>query len=126
MVAFVAALVVVLRRRPSVVVAMGGYACVPTALAAAVVGTPVVLVNVDAVPGAANRMVGRFARAAAVAFEGTALPRAVVTGAPVRGRHRGQRPSRRRGPVRGPGRTRAAPPTGWWWRRWVGHWDRNA
>jgi UDP-N-acetylglucosamine:LPS N-acetylglucosamine transferase len=83
--AFVAALVVVLRRRPSVVVAMGGYACVPTALAAAVVGTPVVLVNVDAVPGAANRVVGRFARAAAVAFEGTALPRAVVTGAPVRG-----------------------------------------
>jgi UDP-N-acetylglucosamine:LPS N-acetylglucosamine transferase len=29
-------------------------------------------------------MVGRFARAAAVAFDGTALPRAVVTGAPVR------------------------------------------
>jgi UDP-N-acetylglucosamine--N-acetylmuramyl-(pentapeptide) pyrophosphoryl-undecaprenol N-acetylglucosamine transferase len=83
-VAFVAAMVVVLRRRPSVVVAMGGYACVPTALAAAVLGTPVVLVNVDAVPGAANRVVGRFARAAAVAFEGTALPRAVVTGAPVR------------------------------------------
>lgn len=82
--AFVAALVVVIRRRPSVVVAMGGFACVPTAMAAAVVGIPVVLVNVDAVPGAANRLVGRFARAAAVAFEGTALPRAVVTGAPVR------------------------------------------
>ena len=28
--AFVAALVVVVRRRPAVVVAMGGYACVPT------------------------------------------------------------------------------------------------
>jgi UDP-N-acetylglucosamine:LPS N-acetylglucosamine transferase len=83
-VAFAAAVVIVLRRRPSVVVAMGGYACVPTALAAALVGIPVVLVNVDAVPGAANRLVGRFARAAAVAFEGTALPRAVVTGAPVR------------------------------------------
>ena len=82
--AFVAAVVLVVRRRPSVVVAMGGYACVPTALAAAVTGIPVVLVNVDAVPGAANRLVGRFARCAAVAFEGTALPRAVVTGAPVR------------------------------------------
>jgi len=82
--AFIAAVVVVVRRRPSVVVAMGGYASVPTALAAAVVGIPVVLVNVDAVPGAANRLVGRFARAAAVAFEGTPLPRAVVTGAPVR------------------------------------------
>ncbi len=40
--------------------------------------------NVDAVPGAANRLVGRFARAAAVAFDGTTLARAVVTGAPVR------------------------------------------
>jgi UDP-N-acetylglucosamine:LPS N-acetylglucosamine transferase len=67
-----------------VVVAMGGYGCVATALAAAVMGVPVVLVNVDAVPGAANRLVGRFARAAAVAFEGTGLARAVVTGAPVR------------------------------------------
>ncbi len=82
--AFVASLVIVARRRPSVVVAMGGYACVPTALAAAVTGVPVVLVNVDAVPGAANRLVGRFARCAAVAFDGTALPRSVVTGAPVR------------------------------------------
>jgi len=79
-----AALVIVARRRPAVVVAMGGYACVPTALAAAVLGVPVVLVNTDAVPGAANRLVGRFARAAAVAFEGTPLRRAVVTGAPVR------------------------------------------
>jgi UDP-N-acetylglucosamine--N-acetylmuramyl-(pentapeptide) pyrophosphoryl-undecaprenol N-acetylglucosamine transferase len=63
---------------------MGGYASVPTALAAAAVGVPVVLVNVDAVPGAANRLVGRVARAAAIAFEGTPLPRSVVTGAPVR------------------------------------------
>jgi UDP-N-acetylglucosamine:LPS N-acetylglucosamine transferase len=80
----VGAVVVVVRRRPSVVVAMGGYASVPVALAGALLGVPVVLVNVDAVPGAANRLVGRFARAAAVAFEGTALPRSVVTGAPVR------------------------------------------
>lgn len=75
---------IVLSRRPAVVVAMGGYASVPVALAAAVLRVPVVLVNVDAVPGAANRMVGRFAAAAAVAFPGTPLPRAVVTGAPVR------------------------------------------
>ena len=82
--AVLAALVVVARRRPAVVVAMGGYACLPTACAAALLRVPVVLVNVDAVPGAANRLVGRFARAAAVAFEGTPLARAVVTGAPVR------------------------------------------
>ena len=63
---------------------MGGYACVPAAIAAAVMRVPVVLVNLDAVPGGANRLVGRFAGATAVAFEGTPLPRAVVTGAPVR------------------------------------------
>ncbi len=82
--AWVMALALVRRRRPAVVVAMGGYGCVPVALAAVVLGVPVVLVNLDAVPGAASRLVGRFARAAAVAFEATPLPRAVVTGAPVR------------------------------------------
>lgn len=80
----VLALGVVARRRPEVVVAMGGYASVPVALAAVVLAVPVVLVNVDARPGAANRLVGRFAKAAAVAFPDTPLPRAVVTGAPVR------------------------------------------
>lgn len=83
-VAWLVALSVVARRRPAVVVAIGGYACVPPAFAAVVLGVPLVLVNVDAVPGAANRLVGRFAKASAVAFEGTSLPRAVVTGAPVR------------------------------------------
>jgi len=82
--AFVLALGLVARRRPAVVVAMGGYGCVPVALAALVLAVPVVLVNLDAVPGAASRLVGRFARAAAVAFPGTPLRRAVVTGAPVR------------------------------------------
>jgi len=73
--ALVMAVVLVRGRKPAVVVAMGGYGCV---------GVPVVLVNLDAVPGAASRLVGRFARASAVAFAGTPLPRAVVTGAPVR------------------------------------------
>jgi UDP-N-acetylglucosamine:LPS N-acetylglucosamine transferase len=71
-------------RRPAVVVAVGGYASVPPALAAAVLRVPVVVVNVDAVPGAANRLLGRISRACAVAFSGTPLPRAEVTGVPVR------------------------------------------
>jgi UDP-N-acetylglucosamine--N-acetylmuramyl-(pentapeptide) pyrophosphoryl-undecaprenol N-acetylglucosamine transferase len=45
---------------------------------------PVVVVEQNAVPGAANRLVARFAKASAVSFPGTALPRAVVTGNPVR------------------------------------------
>jgi undecaprenyldiphospho-muramoylpentapeptide beta-N-acetylglucosaminyltransferase len=77
------ALVLMARRRPAVVVAVGGYASVPTSLAAAAWRVPVVLVNVDAVPGAANRLIARFARVTAVAFAGTPLPRTVLTGAPV-------------------------------------------
>jgi len=75
---------VVLRARPRVVVSVGGYASLPASLAAVVLGVPLVLVNVDAVPGAANRLLGRFARASAVGWEGCPLPRAVVTGTPVR------------------------------------------
>ena len=75
---------VVHRSRPRVVVSVGGYASLSASLAAVVLGVPLVLVNVDAVPGAANRLFGRFARASAVGWEGTPLPRAVVTGTPVR------------------------------------------
>jgi UDP-N-acetylglucosamine:LPS N-acetylglucosamine transferase len=71
-------------RRPRVVVSVGGYAAVPGGVAAAVLRVPLVLVNVDAVPGLAHRVLGRFAAASAVAFPGTPLPGAVVTGAPVR------------------------------------------
>ncbi|HTZ08245.1 MAG TPA: glycosyltransferase [Acidimicrobiales bacterium] len=82
--ALAAAVVVVARRRPAVVVAMGGYASVACALAGAALRVPVVLVNVDVVPGAANRLVSKVASACAVGYPGTPLPRAVVTGVPVR------------------------------------------
>ncbi len=72
------------RARPRVVVAVGGYASLAGAVGALAHRVPLVLVNVDAVPGAANRLFGRFARASAVGWEGTPLPRAVVTGTPVR------------------------------------------
>jgi UDP-N-acetylglucosamine--N-acetylmuramyl-(pentapeptide) pyrophosphoryl-undecaprenol N-acetylglucosamine transferase len=75
---------VVARTRPRVVVSVGGYASLAASTAAVVLGVPLVLVNVDAVPGAANRLFGRFARASAVGWEGNPLPRAVVTGTPVR------------------------------------------
>lgn len=82
--AFVKAMVLMARRRPSVVLSVGGYASVPCALAAVVLRVPLVVAESNAVAGAANRLVGRFAKAAAVAFEGAGLPRAVVTGNPVR------------------------------------------
>ena len=62
---------VVARARPRVVVSVGGYASLAASLAAVVQRVPLVLVNVDAVPGAANRLFGRFARASATGWEGT-------------------------------------------------------
>jgi undecaprenyldiphospho-muramoylpentapeptide beta-N-acetylglucosaminyltransferase len=72
------------RLRPRIVVSVGGYASVPCALAAVLRRIPIVVAEQNAAPGAANRLVGRWAKACAVSFEGTPLPRAVVTGNPVR------------------------------------------
>ena len=79
-----ASIVSFLARRPRVAVVVGGYASFPAGVAALITRVPMVLVNTDAVPGAVNGLLGRFAAASAVAFPGTELPRAVVTGTPVR------------------------------------------
>ncbi|MBW3615670.1 MAG: UDP-N-acetylglucosamine--N-acetylmuramyl-(pentapeptide) pyrophosphoryl-undecaprenol N-acetylglucosamine transferase [Actinobacteria bacterium] len=83
-VGLVQAVVLLARLRPAVVVSMGGYASAPCALAAALYRIPLVLSEQNAVPTATHRLVGRFATASAVPFEGTPLPRPVVTGNPVR------------------------------------------
>jgi UDP-N-acetylglucosamine--N-acetylmuramyl-(pentapeptide) pyrophosphoryl-undecaprenol N-acetylglucosamine transferase len=72
-----------LTRRPRVVVIVGGYASFPAGLAAVLTRVPLVSMNTDAVPGAVNRLLGRFAAANAVAFAETDLPRTHVTGTPV-------------------------------------------
>lgn len=82
--AFGRAVLLVRRLRPRVVIAVGGYASVAVALAAILWRVPIVVAEQNVTPGAANRLVARFARAAAVSFPGTPLPRAVVTGNPVR------------------------------------------
>jgi UDP-N-acetylglucosamine--N-acetylmuramyl-(pentapeptide) pyrophosphoryl-undecaprenol N-acetylglucosamine transferase len=72
-----------LRRRPRVVVVVGGYASFPAGVAALCTRVPLVCMTTDSVPGAVNGLLGRFAAANAVAFAGTDLPRAHVTGTPV-------------------------------------------
>ncbi len=72
------------RDRPDVVVALGGYASVPAGVAAILTRTPIVVAEQNAVPGLANRLIGRFAKRCAVSFDRTDLPRAVWTGNPVR------------------------------------------
>jgi undecaprenyldiphospho-muramoylpentapeptide beta-N-acetylglucosaminyltransferase len=78
------ALGIVRHRRPQVVVALGGYASVAVGLAAVVWRIPLVVLEQNARAGAVNRLLGRRAVAAAVSFPGTDLPRAVVTGNPLR------------------------------------------
>ena len=73
-----------LGRRPRAVVIVGGYASFPAGVAAVVTRVPLVSMTTDAVPGAVNHLLGRFAAANAVAFAGTRLPRAHITGTPVR------------------------------------------
>lgn len=73
-----------LRRRPRVLVSVGGYASFPADLAAAVLGVPLVLVTIDAVPGLVHRLFATRAAANAVAFASTSMPRATVTGVAVR------------------------------------------
>jgi UDP-N-acetylglucosamine--N-acetylmuramyl-(pentapeptide) pyrophosphoryl-undecaprenol N-acetylglucosamine transferase len=72
------------RLRPRVVVSVGGYASLPAVIAARRLGVPIVAVSYDRRPGRATALTARFAAASAVAFPGSTLPRAVVTGAPVR------------------------------------------
>ncbi|MGQ0830154.1 MAG: undecaprenyldiphospho-muramoylpentapeptide beta-N-acetylglucosaminyltransferase [Microthrixaceae bacterium] len=84
LIAVARSILLVRRLRPAIVIAVGGYASVAVALAAALWRVPVVVAEQNAVPGAANRLIARFARVSAVSYPGTTLPRAVVTGNPVR------------------------------------------
>jgi undecaprenyldiphospho-muramoylpentapeptide beta-N-acetylglucosaminyltransferase len=88
------------RTRPSVVLAVGGFASAAVAVAAVLWRVPLVVADQNARAGAANRLVARFAKACAVPFPETDLPRTVVTGNPVRdevlavGAHRDQAAAR--------------------------------
>ncbi|MGH9394281.1 MAG: UDP-N-acetylglucosamine--N-acetylmuramyl-(pentapeptide) pyrophosphoryl-undecaprenol N-acetylglucosamine transferase, partial [Terriglobales bacterium] len=72
--------------RAGVVLGIGGYASGPVLAAAALLRVPIVLLEVNARTGLANRWAARWARVAAVNFPLTArdFPRSVVTGIPVR------------------------------------------
>ncbi|HSF98006.1 MAG TPA: undecaprenyldiphospho-muramoylpentapeptide beta-N-acetylglucosaminyltransferase [Ornithinibacter sp.] len=67
-----------------VVVGFGGYVSTPAYLAARRHGIPIVVHEQNARAGIANRLGARFAARVGVTFPGTALPRATVTGMPLR------------------------------------------
>jgi UDP-N-acetylglucosamine--N-acetylmuramyl-(pentapeptide) pyrophosphoryl-undecaprenol N-acetylglucosamine transferase len=70
--------------RPQVVVSVGGYASMPAVFAARKLDIPIVVVSYDLRPGRASTLASRHAAACAVAFPDSPLPRATLTGAPVR------------------------------------------
>lgn len=75
---------IVRRHRPAVVVVLGGYASFACGVGAVLARVPLVLLEQNKLAGAVNRLLRRFARASAVSFAGTDLPRATVTGNPLR------------------------------------------
>ncbi len=84
LVAFGRAFGLLRRYRPQVVLVLGGYASAPCVAAAALLRLPIVVTEQNARAGLSNRVAARFARACAVPFPDTDLPRSVVTGNPVR------------------------------------------
>jgi UDP-N-acetylglucosamine--N-acetylmuramyl-(pentapeptide) pyrophosphoryl-undecaprenol N-acetylglucosamine transferase len=71
------------------VVSVGGYAAMPTALAARTCGRPLFLVEPNAIPGRVNRLTARFAESVFVGFESTrqTMPKRTETvclGVPLR------------------------------------------
>lgn len=101
---------VISRRRPSVVVGVGGYSSGPVVAIAALRGIPTLLMEQNAAPGLTNRLLAPLVRAAAVAWDDSRRffgPKAFVSGNPVRqeffefrdGGHEGQ-PPRPAGSVR--------------------------
>ena len=75
------------RRRPDVVVGVGGYSSGPVLLLAALRRIPTLLMEQNTAPGFTNRVLARWVRAAAVSYDETLryFPEVgVVTGNPVR------------------------------------------
>jgi UDP-N-acetylglucosamine--N-acetylmuramyl-(pentapeptide) pyrophosphoryl-undecaprenol N-acetylglucosamine transferase len=80
------------QRRPQVVISVGGYASLPAVIAASTLKIPVALVEPNARPGRANRMMSRFASRIFVHFEEAAKslgrgdddPRVSQPGIPLR------------------------------------------
>ncbi|MDG2022897.1 MAG: UDP-N-acetylglucosamine--N-acetylmuramyl-(pentapeptide) pyrophosphoryl-undecaprenol N-acetylglucosamine transferase [Actinomycetota bacterium] len=75
---------IVKRRRPGVVLSLGGYAALPAGIGAIVFRVPLVLAEQNTAASAANRLMTKFAKAAAVPCAGTGLKNEVITGNPVR------------------------------------------
>jgi UDP-N-acetylglucosamine--N-acetylmuramyl-(pentapeptide) pyrophosphoryl-undecaprenol N-acetylglucosamine transferase len=83
LVAFAQCLGVLLRRRPDVILGLGGYVTFPGGLMAVLLGRPFAVHEQNSIAGLANRVLSKVADRVMVAFPG-ALPKGQWTGNPVR------------------------------------------
>ena len=78
---------IISRRKPDLVIGVGGYSSGPVVMLAALRGIPTLLAEQNAVPGLTNRILSRVVSAAAVTFDSTVSffgRRGFVAGNPVR------------------------------------------
>jgi UDP-N-acetylglucosamine--N-acetylmuramyl-(pentapeptide) pyrophosphoryl-undecaprenol N-acetylglucosamine transferase len=78
---------IVSRRRPNLVIGVGGYSSGPVVVVASLRRVPTMLLEQNAVPGLTNRLLARWVRAAAVTYDSTRSffgDKAFVSGNPVR------------------------------------------
>ena len=83
-VAFVRASLMIFRAKPEIIVVMGGYASLACGLAGKLFNISILVAEQNAVPGATNKIIARFAKVSAVSFDGVDLPNPVLTGNPLR------------------------------------------
>jgi UDP-N-acetylglucosamine--N-acetylmuramyl-(pentapeptide) pyrophosphoryl-undecaprenol N-acetylglucosamine transferase len=91
---------VVSKRRPDLVIGVGGYSSGPLVLIAALRGVPTMVLEQNAVPGLTNRLLARVVRRAAVTYESTRAffgSKAFVSGNPVRPEFLNRAASKRNG-----------------------------
>jgi UDP-N-acetylglucosamine--N-acetylmuramyl-(pentapeptide) pyrophosphoryl-undecaprenol N-acetylglucosamine transferase len=84
---FLAARSLIKKKKPQIVIGVGGYASGPVVLMASLMGIPTIIAEQNALPGFTNRMLARFIKAAAVSFEEARKlfgAKAEITGNPVR------------------------------------------
>ena len=82
--AFLRASLMIIKAKPEIIVVMGGYASLACGLAGRLFNVPLLVAEQNAVPGATNKIIARFAKVSAVSFDAVELPNPVLTGNPLR------------------------------------------
>ncbi len=70
--------------KPQIVLAVGGFASIPGGIASVFKGIPLIVINIDAHPGAANRVLSKFSKITTVTEPTPKIKNSSVVGTPLR------------------------------------------